>query len=100
IIVLLFGFPDADLFTAIRALMDFHYLAQAPVISSITCDKIATTLTDFHQHKHVILDGTTDMPLDHFNIPKMEFMHHVVLSINNTRNIIQWSADTTKHAHI
>ncbi|KAG6379779.1 hypothetical protein JVT61DRAFT_10317 [Boletus reticuloceps] len=86
--------------------MDFRYLAQAPVISSITRDRIAATLTDFHQHKHAILErglrcgGKTDAPLDHFNIPKMEFMHHVVPSINNTGNIIQWSADTTEHAHI
>ncbi|KAF8132935.1 hypothetical protein EV363DRAFT_1449123 [Boletus edulis] len=106
IIVVLFGFPDADVLTAIRVLMDFCYLVQAPVISSITCDKIATALTDFHQHKHAILKRglrrgpTTDAPLDHFNIPKIEFMHHVVPSINNTGNIIQWSADTTEHAHI
>ncbi|KAF8414372.1 hypothetical protein L210DRAFT_3730324 [Boletus edulis BED1] len=78
----------------------------APVISSITRDKIATALTDFHQYKHAILEQglccgpTTDAPLDHFNIPKMEFMRHVVPSINNTGNIIQWSADTTEHAHI
>ncbi|KAG6369638.1 hypothetical protein JVT61DRAFT_12137 [Boletus reticuloceps] len=86
--------------------MDFRYLVQAPVISSITRDRVAAALTDFHQHKHAILErglhhgGKTDVPLDHFNIPMMEFMHHVVPSINNTGNIIQWSADTTEHAHI
>jgi hypothetical protein len=106
IVVVLSGFRNANVVTAIRALMDFRYLAQAPVISSIVRDRIAATLAEFHHHKHSILElglrrgGKTNAPLEHFNIPKLEFMHHVVPSINNVGNIIQWTADTTEHAHI
>lgn len=106
IVAVLSGYPRASVLTAIRALMDFRYLAQAPVISSVTRDRIAAVLAEFHHHKHSILDhglrrgGTTNAPLKHFNFPKLEFMHHVVPSINNVGNIIQWTADTTEHAHI
>ncbi|KAF8547550.1 hypothetical protein OG21DRAFT_1490136 [Imleria badia] len=106
IVVVLAGFPDARVVTAIRALMDFCYLAQAPAISSTTRDKIAAALAEFHQHKQAILDhslrrsGQTKLPLKHFNFPKLELLHNVVPSINNVGSILQWTADTTEHAHI
>ncbi|KAF8425368.1 hypothetical protein L210DRAFT_3421346 [Boletus edulis BED1] len=106
IVVVLAGFPDARVVTAIRALMDFRYLTQAPAISSTTCDKIAAALAEFHQHKQAILDhslrrgGQTKLPLEHFNFPKLELLHNVVPSINNVGSILQWTADTTEHAHI
>ncbi|KAG6373014.1 hypothetical protein JVT61DRAFT_7067 [Boletus reticuloceps] len=106
IVVVLSGFPDASVVTAIRALMDFHYLAQAPVISSVTRDKIVAALTEFHQHKQAILDHNlrrgpqTNAPLEHFHIPKLELMHNVAPSIKNVGSILQWTADTTEHAHI
>ncbi|KAF8128250.1 hypothetical protein EV363DRAFT_1400733 [Boletus edulis] len=106
IVVVLSGFPDTNVVAAIWALMDFCYLAQAPVISSITCDRIAATLVEFHQHKQAILDHglchrpQTNAPLEHFNIPKLEMIHNVVPSISNVGSILQWTADTTEHAHI
>lgn len=81
IVVVLSSYPHANIVTAIQALMDFHYLAQAPVISSTTCNKIAAALAMFHQHKQPILNYglhhsmQTNAPLDHFNIPKLEIMH-------------------------
>ncbi|KAF8415444.1 hypothetical protein L210DRAFT_3431490 [Boletus edulis BED1] len=106
IVVVLAGFPDARVVTAIQVLMDFRYLAQAPAISSTTRDKIAAALAEFHQHKQAILDhglhrgGQTKLPLEHFNFPKLELLHNVVLSINNVGSILQWTANTTEHAHI
>ena len=103
---MLSSFPDSNVISAIWALMDFHYLAQATVISSITCNRIAAALAEFHQCKQAIPDHglhhstTTKVPLDHFNIPKLELMHHVVPNISNVESILQWAADTTKHAHI
>ncbi|KAG6369928.1 hypothetical protein JVT61DRAFT_13312 [Boletus reticuloceps] len=79
---------------------------QAPAISSTTRDKIAATLAEFHQHKQVILNhglrrgGQTKLPLEHFNFPKLELLHNVVPSINIVGTILQWTADTTEHAHI
>ncbi|KAF8422163.1 hypothetical protein L210DRAFT_3654221 [Boletus edulis BED1] len=106
IVVVLSSFPDTNVIAAIRALMDFHYLVQAPVISSVTHDRIAVVLAEFHQHKQAILDHglrcglQTNAPLEHFNIPKLEMMHNVVLSVSNVGSILQWTANTTEHAHI
>ena len=86
--------------------MDFRYLAQAPVISSTTRDKIAAALATFRQHKQAVLDRSlphgpqTNAPLKHFNIPKLELMHNIVPSISNVGSILQWTADTTEHVHI
>ena len=41
--------------TAIWALMDFHYLAQAPSFSDNTLSKVLKALQDFHDHKHTIV---------------------------------------------
>jgi len=38
--------------------------------------------------------------LDHFHILKLELMQHVVPSIVQVGSLLQWSADTTEHAHI
>ncbi|KAF8548025.1 hypothetical protein OG21DRAFT_1489716 [Imleria badia] len=38
--------------------------------------------------------------LNHFQIPKLELMQSVVPSIAQAGCLLQWSADTTEHAHI
>lgn len=71
-----------------------------------TCDKIQSALIEFHDHKHAVLDGglrrgpTTGVPLDHWQIPKLELMLSVVPSIEQVGSLLQWLADTTEHAHI
>ena len=40
------------------------------------------------------------MEMDHFHIPKLELMQQVVPSITQVGSLLQWSADTTEHAHI
>ncbi|KAH7917007.1 hypothetical protein BV22DRAFT_1052756, partial [Leucogyrophana mollusca] len=44
--------------------------------------------------------GAKDQIIDNFYIPKLEFLQSVVPSICQAGSIIQWSADTTEHAHI
>ena len=90
---------------AIRALMDFRYLAQARHLDDTILHRIASSLQLFHAHKQTILDsrarvGKGNKPMDHFQIPKLEFMHGVVPSIMSSGAVIQWSADTTERAHI
>jgi hypothetical protein len=41
----------------IRALLDFRYLAQSPIITEEVCDHISNALSLFHQHKQAILDA-------------------------------------------
>ena len=90
---------------AIRALMDFRYLAQARQLDDIIISRITSSLQLFHNHKQSILDhrgrvGKGNKPMDHFQIPKLELMHGVILSITSSGAVIQWSVDTTEHAHI
>ena len=90
---------------AIRALMDFRYLAQARQIDDTILLRIASSLQLFHLHKQSILDlrgrvGKGNKPMDHFQIPKLELMHGVVPSTTSSGAVIQWSADTTERAHI
>jgi hypothetical protein len=90
---------------AIRALMDFRYLAQASVISAKTCRKISAALKNFHDHKHVILTcgarvGKRNRVIDNWYIPKLELMQSVVPNIHFNGVPIQFSADITEHTHI
>ena len=70
---------------AIRALLDFRYLAQAPVITEPMCKMIENALALFHQHKKAILDAGArrgkNGPLRHWEIPKLEFLQSVVSNI-------------------
>ena len=90
---------------AIRALMDFRYLAQSRQLDDSQLIQITASLQLFHAHKQSILDagarvGKGNKPLNHFQIPKLELMHAVVPSIAACGAVIQWSADITEHAHI
>lgn len=90
---------------AIRALMDFRYLAQSRRLDDNQLVQITTSLQLFHSHKQSILDagarvGKGNKPLNHFQIPKLELMHSVVPSVTACGVVIQWSADITEHAHI
>ncbi|KAI6017930.1 hypothetical protein EDC04DRAFT_2576543, partial [Pisolithus marmoratus] len=103
IIVIITGLPQVDVVIAIRALMEFQYLVQAPAITSQMHDHISAALKTFHDHKHAIIDAglchgqTTGAALDHWEIPKLEFMQSVAPSIHQAGTVIQWSADTTEH---
>jgi hypothetical protein len=89
---------------AIRALLDFRYLAQSRVISEETCFSIDRSLKEFHSHKQAILDAGArrgqKSTIDNWYIPKLEFFQSVVTNIRENGVAIQWSADTTEHANI
>ena len=83
---------------AVRALLDFRYLAQMPVFNEQALTKLDTALASFHSHKDAILAAGARS--EHFRIPKLELMHHVVPSIRASGAPMQWSADVTEHAHV
>ncbi|KAG0695193.1 hypothetical protein DFH29DRAFT_880198 [Suillus ampliporus] len=91
---------------AICALMDFRYLSQATTIDESHCGLILNALKQFHDHKQEIIAcgarrGTkSNSVLDNWYIPKLELMQSVVPSICQVGSLVQWSADTTEHAHI
>jgi hypothetical protein len=89
---------------AIRALLDFRYLAQSPVINEAVCQNISDVLSLFHQHKEAILDAGARRgkkgKIDHWHIPKLELLQSVASNIRLNGVASQWSADFTEHAHI
>ncbi|KAG0698406.1 hypothetical protein DFH29DRAFT_983887 [Suillus ampliporus] len=90
---------------AIRALMDFRYLSQATMIDESHCGLILDALKQFHDHKQEIIAcgarrGTkSNSVLNNWYIPKLELIS-VIPSICQVGSLMQWSADTTEHAHI
>lgn len=83
---------------AIRALLDFRYLSQMPVFDERALEKLDAALATFHTHKHAIIAAGARS--EHFQIPKLELMQHVVPSIRVSGAPMQWSADVTEHAHV
>ena len=85
--------------------MDFWYLAQSRQLDDHQLAQITSSLQLFHTHKQSILDaracvGKGNKPINHFQIPKLELMHGVVPSVAASGVTMQWTADTTEHAHI
>ena len=83
---------------AIRSLVDFHYLAQAPVVMDDSLVNIAKALQDFHDHKDTIT--CVGAQKDSWEIPKLELLQSVIPSIRLSGIVTQWSADPTEHAHV
>ena len=105
IIPVIAGAVPKPFLTAVRALMDFRYLAQAPEIDDNICRRITEALTEFHTHKSAIIKagarcGKGKKVINNWYIPKLEFLQSVVPSIRANGVAIQWSADLTEHAHI
>lgn len=99
------GAAPKHFIVALRALMDFRYLAQAPAVDSDLCDMISASLKEFHSHKEAILEaggrlGKKKRVINNWYIPKLELFQSVVTNIRANGANIQWSADVTEHAHI
>ena len=89
---------------AIRALLDFCYLAQSHMINEEVCNHISNALSLFHRHKQAILDagarrGKKDV-IDNWYILKLELLQSVAPTVRLNGAPHQWSADFTEHAHI
>lgn len=104
IVSLIEGAVTKDFVIAIRALMDFRYLAQASEIDDDVCGQIDSALREFHANKQAILDanarvGKGNRPIENWYIPKLEMLHSVIPNIRANGAPYQWSADITEHAH-
>ncbi|KAI5980659.1 hypothetical protein EDD15DRAFT_2187253 [Pisolithus albus] len=82
---------------AVRALVDFRYLAQAPVFTDHSLDRLTNTLQLFHDNKDAVVQAGVR---DAWEIPKLELLQSVVSNIRRSGPVIQWSADATEHAHV
>ena len=105
IIAVIAGAASQDFVIAIRSMMDFRYLAQAPEVDDTMCDKIEGALLEFHNKKSAIMDagvrvGKRNRPIENWFIPKLELMQSVVTNIKANGAAINFTADHTEHAHI
>ncbi|KAI5991977.1 hypothetical protein EDC04DRAFT_2911377 [Pisolithus marmoratus] len=66
--------------------------------------RVETTLQTFHDNKTAIISSSgrqgSNGPLQHWEIPKLELLEHVVASVCNSGAIMQWTANVMEHAHI
>ncbi|KAJ3884650.1 hypothetical protein GG344DRAFT_83715 [Lentinula edodes] len=90
---------------ALCALLDFCYSGQAQRFSQASSLQVQTALKEFHKNKSVILElkarvNPKGKPIDHWEIPELEFMQSVEPSICGSGSIMQWTADIMEHAHI
>ncbi|KAF7319573.1 hypothetical protein HMN09_00296900 [Mycena chlorophos] len=87
-----------NVLNALRGLMDFRFMAQAPQIDEQTLGRMEQSLALFHQYKQTLIDdGGREQ--DHFHIPKLEFLHSVVPSIRWAGVPMQYTADITEKSH-
>lgn len=94
-----------DSVIAIRSMMEFRYLSQAPAIDDDDLTCIDSALAEFHEHKQSILDadarvGVHNTLIDNWHIPKLEMLQSVTASVRDSGASHQWSADITEHGHI
>ncbi|KAJ3847914.1 hypothetical protein EV368DRAFT_87181 [Lentinula lateritia] len=105
LIPLISGAVMSRFVTALRALMDFRYAGQATRFNQASASRVQAALDEFHENKDIIQDlkarvNPKGVPIVHWEIPKLEFMQSVEPSIRASGPIMQWTADTTEHAHI
>ncbi|KAF8831720.1 hypothetical protein HHX47_DHR1001236 [Lentinula edodes] len=105
LIPLISGAVPSKFVLALRALTDFRYAGQASRFNPNTSSRVQLALDEFHENKHIIQDlkarvNPKGVPIVHWEIPKLEFMQSVEPSIRASGPIMQWTADTTEHAHI
>lgn len=82
---------------AVRALLDFIYLAQFPSHTTDTLNRLETCLTRFHDNKSVFLDlGVRN----HFAIPKFHSLLHYQSSITLFGTTDNYNTEQSERLHI
>ena len=97
IIGIVAGGAPQEFLKAIRTLLDFRYLAQAPLFTDLSIERVANALQEFHNHKEAIVRQGAQ---SNWQIPKLKLLQSVVPSIHQSGAVMQWSADITEHAHV
>ena len=104
VIGVIVGTVPLKFLAAVRALLDFRYLAQMPQFDNNTLAKVKAALHAFHDNKPAIITAGgrqgSNGPLEHWEIPKLELLQHVISSIRASGPIMQWTADITEHTHV
>ena len=88
---------------AIRAVLDFIYLAQYNSHSTTTLEYLQNALQTFHKYKQDIADSGVrngQRQKGEFHIPKIELMQHVGRLVTLLGSAPQFSSEQTERCHI
>ena len=93
-----------ELIIAVRSLITFRYLGQASQMSDSLLQLMESALQTFHEQKDSIVElglrkGESGKVLEHWRIPKLEFMQSVVSNVEQNGVPMQWTTDATERAH-
>ncbi|KAI1782800.1 hypothetical protein LXA43DRAFT_1103400 [Ganoderma leucocontextum] len=91
------GQVEPDVVAAIKALIDFIYLAQYHVHCDTTLARMRDALRDFHRHKHAFVKlGIRE----HFDIPKLHALLHYLEAIQSLGCLDGLNTETSERLHI
>ena len=82
---------------AVRALLNFLYLAQFPSHTMQTLQSLDESLTLFHQNKSVFINLDVQQ---HFNIPKLHSLIHYHSLISHFGTTDNYNTEQSEHLHI
>lgn len=91
------GLSSARVVRAVRALLDFLYLAQYPIHSTETLTLLDDALSRFHANKDIFVDIGIRSG---FNIPKLHFLKHYALLIQQYGTTDNFNTEYTERLHI
>lgn len=92
------GVPD-EVLQAVRALLDFIYLASLHSHTSRSLAALQQALDVFHAHKQAFIDYHARHPA-HFNIPKYHMLQHYVELIYNLGSADGFNTEWSERLHI
>ena len=91
------GWDPSRLIKAVRALLDFLYLAQYPCHTTDTILQLQDCLSLFHDNKQVLIDiGVRE----HINIPKFHSLTHYASSIRKFGTTDNYNTEQSERLHI
>lgn len=96
---LVMGAVDQQIICAVRAVIDFIYLASLQSHTSHTLSLLRQALDDFHTHKDAFIElGARTQ--GHFNIPKIHAMEHYVAMIEKFGSADGFNTESPERLHI
>ncbi|KAI1797995.1 hypothetical protein LXA43DRAFT_875754 [Ganoderma leucocontextum] len=91
------GFSPVRLVRAVRATLDFLYIAQYPAHTSETLVQLRTALEHFHANKGIFVDLDIRQ---HFHFPKLHSLDHYPNSIKLFGTTDNYNTEHTERLHI
>lgn len=93
------GGVDDKVLLAVRALIEFIYLASLHSHTSATLTALQSALDVFHQNKQAFIDADARSP-PHFNIPKYHMLEHYVALISDFGSADGFNTEWSERLHI